>query len=461
MKKLFLLLFAIVCYSVVLGQTPITVTFKPGPIIGKDAEIHEMRGCIPNGATQPVEDTNYGNIDRLRIMAWTWNSQGCGEGTFRALLKFDELSTIPANAEILSAELKLFGLPLVADVGNSSYPGSPYNNSSYPPGHMYNTTNESLIQRVTSPWNEQTVTWNTQPTTTTANQITIPNTTSQWNWNYTNSSANLVAMIQDMVNNPSTNFGFMFKLQNETRYRSVYFVSSDHSNPALWPELTVTYTGCSTDTIYIQKPCPCEANFSYIVNTLDLSSYYFMASNPADRYTWMINRRIVSDASAFSYTFRAEGNYEVCYYRASSDQNSIKECKKCINLCIGKDILSPVEDEIGNVDLKESEIKDGVIQGTILPGDQISADSSTENAKIEVFPNPTTNGWTVRITTEKEEAIKIQLSDMVGKIIYSDNKMLSSGMNSFEINTNNLISGNYGLQIVGKSIQSSQILMKK
>ncbi|MCL2246093.1 MAG: DNRLRE domain-containing protein [Lentimicrobiaceae bacterium] len=453
MKKLFLfIVLAIVCYSVF---SQVTVTFKPNSIIGKDATLATTYGCTPDGEAHPREYNNYGDHPYFRAWTWTLSNLFCYDRSFRSLLQFNELVTIPTEAEIISAELKLFGVPsIVDDPGNSSYPGS-----------THGTTNESIIQRVTSPWDEFTVTWNTQPSTTTANQILIPNTTAQWNWNFTDNSTNLVDMVQDMVANPNNNFGFMIKLQNETRYRSVIFASSDHANPALWPELTVTYKSCSIDTIviidtvYVEKPCPCEANFSYIVNTLNPSSYYFMASNPADGYRWGINGRVVSTESAFSYDFWRNGDYEVCYYIMNNDTH--KECRKCINICINQSSFGTNTDEAEEIGLKESEIEDEVIQEAILYEGQISTEHGIEDAKVEVYPNPTTNGFTVRITTGKEETIKIQISDMAGKVVYSDTKTLTIGVNSFNINTQNLIIGNYGLQIIGKTIKSSKILMKK
>ena len=208
---------------------PITVRFKPDSIVGKDAYISTDYGCFRQGLPQIIDDMNFGNSPEINMSTWTTNALGCPQSTVRSLLKFDELATIPTNAVILSAELKLYGSDIQE---NSCYPGSPFN--SYCP-------NTSFIQRVTSAWNEQTVTWNTQPSTTIVNQITIPQTTSQWNWNYTNSSANLLAMVQDWVKNPATNFGVMLRLDTEKIYQKVMFASSDHPNAALHPELIVTY----------------------------------------------------------------------------------------------------------------------------------------------------------------------------------------------------------------------------
>jgi len=462
MKKFYQLFFIILNFSIVFVQAQtVTVTFKPDSIVGNDAII-----SISDVSCTPSAGVNYGNAMEFQATAWTFTSQSCPWRTARSLLKFIELSTIPSNATILSAELKLFGVPSSSSilVGNSSYPGSPYNNSSLPPGSSYNTTNESVIQKITSTWDEQTVTWNTQPTTTTLNQIQIPNTTSQWNWNFTINTTQfpqLTDWVQDWVNNPDNNFGFMVKLENENYYRSVLFASSDHTNPALWPELTVTYEKCSIDTVviidtvYVQKPCPCEANFSYIVNTIEPNNYYFMASNPSEKYEWMINGRLVSNASSFNYFLRPGGNYEICYYKIVDDSFNTS-CRKCINICTTTNDTLIFNNDYKEVEITKTEIK----QESFFSEDQIFA-NSTEGSKIIVYPNPTANGWTVKITVEKEEIVKVQLADMNGKIVYSDKKNLMYGENSFIISTNNLGTGNYSLQVIGKTINSSKILLKK
>ena len=69
-------------------------------------------------------------------------NQGTGGWTWQGLIKFD-ISSIPTNAEIISATLNIFYREW-----DDNYPG----------GHIIN------LYRVTRDWNEQTVTWNTQPT---------------------------------------------------------------------------------------------------------------------------------------------------------------------------------------------------------------------------------------------------------------------------------------------------------
>jgi hypothetical protein len=229
MKKIFLILFNILSYCSVFCQ-PTTVTFKPGPEVGQDAVISTSYGAIVGNLTEPWEECrNLGDYERLYVDTWTTDGNIT---TARCLLKFVELSSIPQDAVIIGAELKIYG------------PHSGFGSSG---------DNNSVVQKITSTWNEQNVIWNTQPSTTTINQIYIPKSTSQFDWNLTDSSANLVAMIQNMVSNPANNFGFMIKLVTEETYRLLDFASSDNEDSALWPELTVTYEACSMETIVKDK----------------------------------------------------------------------------------------------------------------------------------------------------------------------------------------------------------------
>ena len=223
------MLCAVIYFSCIFVQAQTTVTFKPGPTQGKCALLTTTYGCAGN--YQPGEIGNDAKFEEIRSITWSSiASWGCPKVTMYTLLKFDELSTIPTDVVITSAELKLFGVPNSPfGRGNSSYSGSSF------------SANTSFIQRVTQAWDESTVTWNTQPSVTIANQITIPQSTLEWNWNYTDNSANLLAMIQDMVAHPDRDFGFLMKLGTEQYYRSMVFASNCHSDPALWPELKITY----------------------------------------------------------------------------------------------------------------------------------------------------------------------------------------------------------------------------
>lgn len=188
-----------------------TITLQPGPA-GKDAEIFS---CVPCG----YSTRNFGNIGDLCAVSWTNNGNS---SKIRGLIQFD-LSSIPTGSTINDARLSLYYNPNTDEGTHFKYFGN----------------NSALLQRITQNWNESTVTWNNQPTTTTQNQVVIPSSTSSTQ-DYPN--INVTNLIRDMVNNPSTSFGMMLKLQYESHFRKLIFASGDYSVASKRPKLTVTYT---------------------------------------------------------------------------------------------------------------------------------------------------------------------------------------------------------------------------
>ncbi|MHB2154429.1 RHS repeat-associated core domain-containing protein [Calditrichota bacterium GD2] len=80
------------------------------------------------------------------------------------------------------------------------------------------------------------ITWNTQPSTTTADQVSVPapaTTTSDFEIDVTN--------LVRIMNDGQSNYGFLWILQNEQKWRSVFAASSDYSDAAKRPKLVVTY----------------------------------------------------------------------------------------------------------------------------------------------------------------------------------------------------------------------------
>lgn len=410
--------FAILCMAFginAMAQT--TVTFKPNAAIGQDATIIAFDGdCIPSGETTTPADLNYGTDENIIYDDWTYSSNGCNGGTTRSLLKFSQLNTIPSNAIVTNVELRLYGVPSSPNPqGNTGYTGSPYD-----------TTNEGWLKRVTSNWNESTVTWNTQPGTTTTGEIAIPRTTTQWNWDWfvnSTSEPDLLNIVQGWVTNPTTNFGFLLQLQTEVNYRCTIFASSDHTNSALWPELIVTYELC-------------DANFTYTFNTANPYQVTFDAAAAGTTgltFQWNINGSTFSGSSA-TYTFPGSGSYSVCL--TVYDQG--KECNKnCIRLCM---------DEMGGAVVKrvenDEEIDNNAVpKGHVIPGDQYPFN------KVVIAPNPSKDGWNVNVRSIFEGKATISLYDMMGKQLSSHYISLQKGANSFYQDAQKQAPGIYIIQI--------------
>jgi PKD repeat protein len=194
---------------VIVDQTE-TLTLQPNDVGGKDANI---AACIPCG----YNDNNYGSLADFKITSWTNNGD---DSNSRGLIEFD-ISSIPAGATIVSAKLSLY-YKQSNDGAHSTLTGS----------------NAAYIQKVTSSWSESTVTWDTQPSSTDAGQVTIPASTSDTQ-DYPN--IDITSIVQGWANDQTTNFGLLIRMQDESPYRRLAFASSDYTEASKRPKLVIEY----------------------------------------------------------------------------------------------------------------------------------------------------------------------------------------------------------------------------
>ena len=410
------------------GQTT-TLVFKPNATVGKDAPIMKFdNDCISTGETQTNADRNFGTEETLWMKDWTWNAVGCSGGTIRSLLCFTELSNIPSNAVIVSATLRLYG---VTSDRNTSYSGAP---SSY-------YENTVVVQQITSPWNENTVTWNTQPSTTTANQFIIPQSTSQYNWNYSNSSPELVAMVQNMVS--GNNYGFMLRLQTEQHYRNMVFASSDHPDASLHPELEVTYRVCN-------------AHFSYCVaNTGDKKlKYTFHSLEQGGQHRWKLGLSQISTRPDFEYSFsRQLLNKRLCH-RVIKDSDT---CEYCMDLCL-PDYLEVAAFE-GEEELSKETPKASIEHGKIHLGDEIGEE--VDDTAVKIVPNPSKGIWNVSFLSSADEEVEVILYDTEGKLLQRRKEKIKAGTNELKVDCPHCAGALYILSVRGREVSFERTLVKE
>ena len=178
--------------------------FQPTASIGKDAVIESI-----------APDQNFGNQTMFAVFSWT--SSGVFNNA-RALIQFD-FSSIPSQTSIAKAELSLYW--------------KPYSNLTDQTGE-----NAFSIYRVTQPWTESTVTWNNQPTFNNTPKVAVPKTMAV---DQSLLNIDVTTMVQDMINNPSSNFGFMLQLNNEFPYSLVILASSNDPDQSKHPKLIVSF----------------------------------------------------------------------------------------------------------------------------------------------------------------------------------------------------------------------------
>jgi hypothetical protein len=154
------------------------------------------------------------------VEAWTLSGVDI---KVRSLIKFD-LSSIPANATIISANLYLYSQPAPLSNGNLV-------------DANFGTDNSLFVERITAAWTSGVTVWSNQPATTTEDRVTVPTTDQKM----LDLNLNVTAQVNDMIVN-NANHGFMLRLQNEVAYTSRIFVSSYNVNyPAKHPKLVVVY----------------------------------------------------------------------------------------------------------------------------------------------------------------------------------------------------------------------------
>ena len=196
-----------------ITDTAFIVTLQPGAADGLDVKVTSLA---------PTE--NSASFNYLAIETWTV----AGETNIaRTLIDFD-YSSIPSGATIIKAVLTLY-----ADTTDDLSGGV------YPPGHQQHGGggNSCKLNRITSPWNKQTVTWQTMPTIEDSASILLPASTSD-SEPYSIDVSNYV---KDQLASPGLYYGFLIRLVTEQVYNGLFFYSSQDSHTALHPKMVIEY----------------------------------------------------------------------------------------------------------------------------------------------------------------------------------------------------------------------------
>lgn len=186
-----------------LDTIKVAKIFQPDALVGKEAVIETI-----------APDQNFGSEPYLTVFSWT------NSGTFntaRALIAFD-LSSIPSQTPIKASKLILY-----------------YN--AYQNLTEHTGENAFTIYKIIQPWNENNVTWNNQPAISSSDSITVGKSIAV-DQPY---AIDVTRLVQGMVNNPASNYGFLLKLNEEFPYRLLIFASSDYSDATKHPKLVISY----------------------------------------------------------------------------------------------------------------------------------------------------------------------------------------------------------------------------
>jgi len=185
------------------------LTLRPGPKHGQDVYFDKDQG---------VESNNLNYVPELCANSWTINGSLYRSGFY---IRFDSISLVPSGSHVVSAKLYLYGLP---------------NSLSTPQGD--NGDNACYVDRVTSSWDQSTLTYLNRPKNSPDHSVTLAASTSQWNYN---AVVDVTPYVSYFVSKPSENYGFYIHLITQDQYRSIVFGSSEQSDKSFRPKLVVTY----------------------------------------------------------------------------------------------------------------------------------------------------------------------------------------------------------------------------
>lgn len=185
-----------------------TLTLQPSANTGEYQLVYYQSSSFWTGALD------------IPLESWTKNGDPFG---VRQVLKFD-LSSIPSNANILTAQLYLY-----------SYPSPTFNGNQVDANA--GTANGFYVRQIKTNWTSTSINWTNEPVVTTTNQVYVPTTSEK----QLDLNLDVKAQIASMVST-NTNYGFYLKLENEVIYNARIFVSSYNTlYPDKRPKLVVTY----------------------------------------------------------------------------------------------------------------------------------------------------------------------------------------------------------------------------
>lgn len=211
---------------------PLSVTLS-GPSQTEDTQILSSRPN--NNYNYTVSNTTY------------YSSDNGADARKNSLIYF----TIPSfltPTRVISAKLSLYFNPT-----------DPYETFNF----HYGSDNGFTVRRITQPWDSYTVTWNTQPSFTNTNEVSLP-APSVNNQNYPD--INVTNLVKDMLS--TSNHGFHISLTNNSFDQFLLFASSTHSNSSLHPKLKICYRPVIAPII---EDTSIKIKTNPVVNTLQVS----------------------------------------------------------------------------------------------------------------------------------------------------------------------------------------------
>ena len=208
---------------------------------------------------------NFGEVKYIDVLEWTWEGYA---GTAKSLLFFD-LSSLSENLIIVDAKLSLYKHQERINLNFSA-------SKSY----------ALKIQKITSVWEENKVTWDNKPSFVADNQIFVPDRADL-------TDIDITIFVKEWLKNPKSNFGMMISCDDANYYKGLSFASSEYPDKGMRPKLTITYQKKQSQSKVPKKQTGqidnCNNNQTIIIFDDDFSILYKEKKFSSDRLAEIIN----------------------------------------------------------------------------------------------------------------------------------------------------------------------------
>lgn len=251
--------------SQILNAQSTAVVLRPGPGTNQDAMIVDV-----------FPTTNYSTHEDATISKWT---AGGTPSTKRFFMKFD-YSSIPVSS-IDSAKLFWY-----------------CNTISTSHGGIHTGQNDFTVYNVSSAWTPSTVNWSNQPSLSSVNSVSVPQSVS----NIQDYVIDVTPIVNDHLSS-GVNHGFGMKLNTEVAYRSVVCSSGDHPDPNKRPKLIVYYSCVQGSPQFNHTK----------VSSLQLSFSSAPNLSAGTTHMWDFGDGYMSTLTNPNHTYALHGSYYVCH----------------------------------------------------------------------------------------------------------------------------------------------------
>lgn len=197
---------------------------------------------------------------------------------------------------------------------------------------------------------------------------------------------------------------------------------------------------CSFDVIVGEV---LEANYT-VNGATGLTLFFQNTSIGGDSYLWDFGDGTTSTLENPTHTFPSEGFYEVCL--------TIEGICNTDEICY--DMKAFFTNQGLSNQTEENEMSDDQSFESIADNDEIESRFSND---VVLFPNPSTGRTKLKMNLNKDEKLTINIMDRLGRLMNTVTKNYDRGIVDMDLNSENLISGVYYIQVTSKSSRISQM----